>query len=325
MRGVCAGLPDKRRGRNVHYAMADIGMAAFSVFFMQSPSFLAQQRRLLEGCGRSNCQTLFEMAEIPSDNHIRAMLDPVSPGAFQPVFDATIRTLEAGDGLAPFRRLGDHVLIALDGTEYHRSAKVHCPRCSIISKGGQIEYFHAMVSAALVAPGHTRVLPLEPEFVEPRRNREAGLRKSRLSALARRPWCNLRAPQTCLSRRRFVFLPADLRGSTPSQRELPIRLQTGLPPDADGISFRRRTVRARRDAQAWESALSLYLQMAVRPAPARRQGRHARQLALDRDRRPEGQGHLPQQLRHRPAGGSQHYRRTRRLRPCQMEGREREL
>src|SRR5271165_6110276 len=97
MRGVCAGLPDKRRGRNVHYAMADIGMAAFSVFFMQSPSFFAQQRRLLEGCGRSNCQTLFEMAEIPSDNHIRAMLDPVSPGAFQPVFDATIRTLEAGD------------------------------------------------------------------------------------------------------------------------------------------------------------------------------------------------------------------------------------
>src|SRR5208337_4581375 len=113
-----------------------------------------------------------------------------------------------------------------------------------------------------------------------RRNREAGLRKSRLSALARRPWCNLRAPRTCLSRRRFVFLPADLRGSTPSQRELPIRLQTGLPPDADGISFRRRTVRARRDAQAWESALSLSLQMAVRPAPARRQGRHARQLAL---------------------------------------------
>ena len=65
MRGVCAGLPDKRRGRNVHYAMADIGMAAFSVFFMQSPSFLA-----LEGCGRSNCQTLFGMMAIPSDNHV---------------------------------------------------------------------------------------------------------------------------------------------------------------------------------------------------------------------------------------------------------------
>src|ERR1700688_141123 len=99
MRGVCAGLPDKRRGRNVHYAIADIGMAAFSVFFMQSPSFLARQRRVLHGCGPSNGETRFEMAETPSDNHIRALLDPISPGAFQPVFDATIRRLEASDGL----------------------------------------------------------------------------------------------------------------------------------------------------------------------------------------------------------------------------------
>src|SRR5208337_2231271 len=244
MRGVCAGLPDKRRGRNVHYAMADIGMAAFSVFFMQSPSFLAQQRRLLEGCGRSNCQTLFEMAEIPSDNHIRAMLDPVSPGAFQPVFDATIRTLEAGDGLAPFRRLGDHVLIALDGTEYHRSAKVHCPRCSTISKGGQIEYFHAMVSAALVAHPCAAArtgIRLEPEFVES----QDGTEKQDCESRACRRWLAAHGAtyahlKPCLSRRRFVFLPADLRGNTPSQRELPIRLQTGLPPDADGISFRRR-------------------------------------------------------------------------------------
>jgi len=29
--------------------MADIGMAAFSVFFMQSPSFLAHQRHLAHG------------------------------------------------------------------------------------------------------------------------------------------------------------------------------------------------------------------------------------------------------------------------------------
>jgi hypothetical protein len=37
--------------------MADIGLSAFSVFFMGSPSFLAHQRALGEGQGRSNCQT----------------------------------------------------------------------------------------------------------------------------------------------------------------------------------------------------------------------------------------------------------------------------
>ena len=60
--------------------MADIGLSAFSVFFMGSPSFLAHQRALEEGQGRSNCQTLFGMTAIPSDAYIRLMLDGASPG-----------------------------------------------------------------------------------------------------------------------------------------------------------------------------------------------------------------------------------------------------
>ena len=66
-------FPDGRRGANGQYSMADFGMSAFSVFFMQSPSFLAHQRRLEEGHGRSNCQSLFGMGKIPSDNRIRNM------------------------------------------------------------------------------------------------------------------------------------------------------------------------------------------------------------------------------------------------------------
>src|SRR6478672_1229812 len=76
VRRCCAAFPDQRTGTNVRYAMPDIGMGAFSLFFVQSPSFLDFQRRLEAGHGRSNCQTLFGMSRIPTDNHIRAMLDP---------------------------------------------------------------------------------------------------------------------------------------------------------------------------------------------------------------------------------------------------------
>ena len=55
VRGCCLSIPDKRQGRNAIYAMADFGMAAFSAFFMQSPSFLAYQRHLAAGQGWSNC------------------------------------------------------------------------------------------------------------------------------------------------------------------------------------------------------------------------------------------------------------------------------
>ena len=72
VRRCCAAFPDQRTGTNVRYAMPDIGMGAFSLFFVQSPSFLDFQRRLEAGHGRSNCQTLFGMSRIPTDNHIRA-------------------------------------------------------------------------------------------------------------------------------------------------------------------------------------------------------------------------------------------------------------
>src|SRR5687768_13363811 len=112
LRGCCHSLPDLRQGGDVRYTMADIGLSAFSLFFMQSPSFLAHQRRLEEGQGRSNCQTLFGLDKIPSDNHVRALLDPASPDHFHPVFAEVVAELERLDGLKDFRQLGDHVLIA---------------------------------------------------------------------------------------------------------------------------------------------------------------------------------------------------------------------
>src|SRR4051794_31951382 len=83
VRSACAAFPDKRRGE-VTYSMADIGLSAFSLFFMQSESFLAHQRALEEGRKMSNCQSLFGMTAVPTDNHIRAMLDPVHPSHLQP-------------------------------------------------------------------------------------------------------------------------------------------------------------------------------------------------------------------------------------------------
>jgi hypothetical protein len=52
------------------------------------------------------------MTQIPSDNHIRDMMDPVPPEHFYPVFTPALEALEQGGGLTEFRRLDGHVLIA---------------------------------------------------------------------------------------------------------------------------------------------------------------------------------------------------------------------
>jgi hypothetical protein len=162
---VCASFPDKRKEAGV-YSMADIGLSAFSLFFMQSESFLSYQRSLEEGRKTSNCQTLFGMAKIPTDNHIRAMLDPVHPSLLQPVFDQAVAALREHGGMREFQRLDGRTLIALDGTEYFCSQKLGCPHCQTRRRAnGKVESYHSMLAASIVAPGHTMVVPLMPEFI----------------------------------------------------------------------------------------------------------------------------------------------------------------
>jgi hypothetical protein len=57
------------------------------MFFMRSASFLAYQRTLEKGQGRSNCQTLFGIGRISSDNYIRDFLDEADPALLQPCFE----------------------------------------------------------------------------------------------------------------------------------------------------------------------------------------------------------------------------------------------
>jgi hypothetical protein len=127
------------------YPLAEISPAACSLFVMGSPSFVAHRRALVEGHGRSNCQTLFGMSAIPTEAYIRMLLDGV---------------------LTPFRRLGGKVLIALDSTKHFCPRKIHCQRCSIRKRlDGGTEYFHTFLGATIVASGHQQVLSLPPEFI----------------------------------------------------------------------------------------------------------------------------------------------------------------
>jgi hypothetical protein len=208
LKEVCAGLEDKRRGAGYLYTMAD--MAAFSVFFMQSASFLGHQRALAEGHGRSNCQTLLGMAAIPSDSHIRQMLDGNSPGAFDGLFIKALETVAAADGLSAFQRLGDRLLIALDGTEHYCSRKIGCPQCSTRRRSdGGVECFHSFLGASVVAPGHSHVLPLPAEFITP----QDGAGKQDCERAAAKRW--LARHGAGVARFRPVYLGDDLYACQP--------------------------------------------------------------------------------------------------------------
>jgi len=167
-RATIATFPDKRKGKNKHYALVDAALGAFAVFFTQSPSFLAYQRDMAARKGQSNAHTLFGLSEIPSDNQIRALLDPVSPELVVPLFQHGLATLEQTQQLTAFRSWQKRLLVVLDGTQYFSSQKISCPQCSTQKHAnGTTTHSHRMLTPVIVAPGQDKVIPLPPESIGP--------------------------------------------------------------------------------------------------------------------------------------------------------------
>jgi hypothetical protein len=205
LKAVCAGFPDPRKGRSGNIGMSDFGLSAFAMFFMQSASFLSFQRKLEKGCGRSNCQTLFGIEKIPSDNSIRDMLDGANPALLAPCFEDMERLLFEPAMREAFGRLGGRTLVALDGTEYFCSQKIACPHCRTRKRSnGKTESYHSMLAASVVAPGRSKVVPLTPEFIA----RQDGAEKQDCERNAVQRWLAKHAAR--LKPLRPVYLADDL-------------------------------------------------------------------------------------------------------------------
>ncbi len=162
-------LPDKRTGQNCQYALHDIVLGAFAVFFLPSPSFLARQQALEHQRGRSNATALFNMERTPCDNHIRDMLDSVAPEHFYPEFRALWQMVREQGYLDAYRVLdGQHLLISLDGTQYCSSYTVQCDQCTQRKRrNGKVQYYHSALLPVIVAPGNPQVLAQPPEYITP--------------------------------------------------------------------------------------------------------------------------------------------------------------
>jgi hypothetical protein len=162
-------LPDTRgKSNNQRYVIADAALSAFAIFFTQSPSFLDSQVRMQAQQGKNNAASLFGVHQIPSDNQIRNLLDPVPPETLFPLM-ATISDELYRDGyLDGFRSINQTFLIALDGTDFFASENISCPCCTTSTlKNGKTLNRHIAVTPVLVSPTQNAVVALAPQFVQP--------------------------------------------------------------------------------------------------------------------------------------------------------------
>jgi len=173
LRKAIQTFPDKRTGNNVTYSLEDAALGAFSVFFTQCPSFLVYQKAMEDAKGQSNAQTIFQMKQIPTDNHIRYLMDPVSWELVFPVFDDIFQGLNKSGYLDNFRVFNGDLLFHFDGTQYFSSKKIHCEQCSTKKhKDGSDTYSHSMITPVIAAPGIDKVIAIKPEFILPQDGHE---------------------------------------------------------------------------------------------------------------------------------------------------------
>lgn len=172
LRESLEGVPEHRTGQNTRYEIADAGLAAFGVFYTQSPSFLAYQRDMQRKRGRNNAQGLFGVQRIPCDGQIRNLLDPVDPGQLREPFWEIYHQLDAGGHLERYRGVDGTRLISLDGSQYFSSQEIHCPNCHVSVRDEETYCSHMVMMAVVCAPEQARVVCLDPEFITPQDGHE---------------------------------------------------------------------------------------------------------------------------------------------------------
>ena len=153
-------IPD-HRGRNCPISLTDALMSAFGMFALKDPSLLAFEERRND----ENMRNLFGIAHVPSDTHMREILDPVELQGMRSLFNAVFRQLQRGKALEPFVFHRGCYLLSLDGTGYFSSSSIHCDSCleKVDKQTGEVTYQHQMLAAVMIHPDHREVIPFAPE------------------------------------------------------------------------------------------------------------------------------------------------------------------
>jgi hypothetical protein len=159
-------IADPRQAGKVDYSVHDCLMSALAMMFFQDPSVLSFQRRMQDNLQCCNLKSMFDVADIPKDTALRGNLDMLPTDAITPVFSTLMHRLQRGKQLEAYRHLDKRYLVAIDGSQYFSSEKIHCQGC-LTQKGpkGKVRYSHQILQAVMLNPHIRQVLPLAPEPV----------------------------------------------------------------------------------------------------------------------------------------------------------------
>jgi len=164
VRAIFMEIPDYRENES-KYPLSDVLMAGLAMFSLKDSSLLEFDQKWSDPIRRHNLTALYGIQDIPSDTHMRTILDQVSPDLLRPIFVDLHQTLQQQGEWEPYKFLGKY-LVSMDGTGVYSSSNISCPECCIKHKGKDNEsYYHQLLAAVMVHPDKKTVLPFYPEAI----------------------------------------------------------------------------------------------------------------------------------------------------------------
>jgi hypothetical protein len=161
IRDIFTKIPREVKRQTI--SLTDCLMSALAMFGMKSPSLLAFDGPKLEATVQHNLKSLYEVSNVPSDTHMREVLDEVDPKALREAFTSVFHEAQRGKLLEQYTFLGGYLCL-VDGTEIFNSEKIHCKNCCKKEhQDGRVTYHHQMLGAVLAHPDRRQVIPLCPE------------------------------------------------------------------------------------------------------------------------------------------------------------------
>ena len=158
-------IRDLRAPDRVTYSLSDIFTSVFGLFFLQDSSLLAFQRRTENKKGQNNMRTVFKVENIPSDTQLRDTIDIHDNIEIFGIFNNFLTRLQRAGQLIKYKYLDKFYLVALDGSDYFSSNKVHCDKCLTKKTSDGLHYHHQILQSTIVHPEMKQVIPLAPEFI----------------------------------------------------------------------------------------------------------------------------------------------------------------
>jgi len=151
--------------------LKDFLLSCYAIFALKYPSLLSFENDMTDEKKFHNLQKLFKVDRVPSDTHLRDIMDQLNYKQFRKIFKKLFADVQRSKLFEryEFIRLNNrpHYLINGDGSGYFRSDKISCDCCMEYETTKNNEpitkFGHNIFAAALVHPEHKEVFPLCPE------------------------------------------------------------------------------------------------------------------------------------------------------------------